>query len=49
MLTTLNRFILKFAQHALPFYILLRKKTDFKWTNDYEEMFESLKKTLATP
>lgn len=49
MLTSLNRFISKSAQHALPFYRQLKEKTDFKWTTHYEEEFKSLKITLATP
>lgn len=48
MLTSLNRFISKFAQHALPFYGLLKNKFDFKWITGYEEAFKSLKKNLAT-
>lgn len=49
MLTALNRFILKFAQHTLPFYSLLKKKTDFESTTNYEKEFESFKRTLAMP
>lgn len=49
ILTALNIFMSKSAQHALPFYQLLKKKIDFEWTNDCEEAFKCLKKTLATP
>lgn len=49
MLTALNRFISKTAQHTLPFYRLLKKKADFERKTDYEEVFKYLKKTLATP
>lgn len=34
MLNNLNRFISKFTQHALPFYRLLKIKTDFEWTTN---------------
>lgn len=45
ILTALNRFMSKSAQHVLPFYQLLKKKIDFEWTNDCEEAFKCLKKT----
>lgn len=32
MLTTLNMFISKLAQHALSFYKLFEKEAFFKWT-----------------
>lgn len=48
ILIALNSFISKFAQHVLPFYLLLKKKTDFEWTTSCDEAFRSLKKTLAT-
>lgn len=47
MLTSLNKFISKSAQHALCFYGLLKNKFDFKWTTGYEEAFKSLKKNFA--
>lgn len=49
MLTSLNKFISKYAQNALRFYKLLRKKIDFEWTTDCKEAFEYLNKTLAIP
>lgn len=47
MLTSLNRFILRFAQHALSFFNFLKKQTKFEWNAEYDKMFESMKKTLA--
>lgn len=49
MLTSLNKFILKFAQHTLCFYSLLKKKIDFESTTNYEKEFESFTRTLAIP
>lgn len=40
---------LKFAQNALHFYMMLRKKANFKWTIDFKDIFEYLKKTLVIP
>lgn len=49
MLTALNRFISKSAQHALPFYRLLRNESEFEGTPKCKRAFESLKKVLVTP
>lgn len=49
MLIALNILISKYVHHTLPFYRLLRNKTNFKWTTEFKNAFESLKKTLATP
>ncbi|MCI43667.1 hypothetical protein A2U01_0064905, partial [Trifolium medium] len=49
MITALNRFISRSAQHTLPFYKLLRKEVSFKWTNECEDAFNQLKKALSQP
>lgn len=36
MWTALNKFISKLAHHTLPFYRLLKKNTNVKWTIDCE-------------
>jgi len=49
MLTALSRFVAKFAQHALPFFKLLRKETKFEWTEECEATLKHLKETLSAP
>jgi len=49
MLTALNMFLSKFAQHALPFYKLLRNEETFEWNKGWEEDFMKLKNVLAQP
>ncbi|MCI39883.1 hypothetical protein A2U01_0061115, partial [Trifolium medium] len=49
MITALNRFIYRSAQHALPFYKLLRKEVSFEKTNECEDAFNQLKKVLSQP
>jgi len=48
-LTSLSRFIAKSAQHALPFFKLLRKETTFEWTNECEKVLKHLKDSLSVP
>jgi len=48
MLTALSRFVAKSAQHALPFFKLLRKETKFEWT-ECEAALKHLKETLSAP
>jgi hypothetical protein len=49
MLTALSRFVAKSAQHALPFFKLLRKETKFEWTDECENALKHLKEILSTP
>jgi len=49
MLTALSRFVAKSAQHALPFFKLLRKETKFEWTEECEAALKHLKETLFAP
>jgi len=49
MLTDLSRFVAKSAQHALPFFKLLRKETKFEWTDECEASLKHLKETLSAP
>jgi ribonuclease HI len=49
MLTSLSRFVAKSAQHALPFFKLLRKESTFEWTEEYEQALQHLKKALSEP
>ncbi|GAU46452.1 hypothetical protein TSUD_402190 [Trifolium subterraneum] len=49
MLTALSRFVAKSAQHALPFFKLLRKESAFEWTEECEQALQHLKKALSEP
>lgn len=49
ILTALSRFISKSAQHALPFFILLKKEANFELTPKCEEAFNKLKDILSQP
>jgi hypothetical protein len=49
MLTALSIFVAKSAQHALPFFKLLRKETKFEWTDECENALKHLKETLSAP
>ena len=49
MLTALSRFVAKSAQHALPFFKLLRKKTKIEWTEECEAALKNFKGTLSQP
>lgn len=49
MFTTLNIFILKSAQHTIPFYKLLKKEAHFEWNMEYEQELVYLKMNLSTP
>ncbi|CAJ2667150.1 unnamed protein product [Trifolium pratense] len=47
MLTSLSRFVSKSAQHALPFFKLLKKEAVFEWTEECEQALQHLKKALS--
>ena len=47
MLTSLCHFVAKSAQHALPFFKLLRKKAAFEWIEECEQALLHLKKILS--
>ena len=47
MLTALSRFVAKSAQHALPFFKLLRKETKFEWTDECKASLKHLKEILS--
>jgi len=49
MLTALSRFIAKSAQHALPFFKLLRKEMKFEWTDECKNALKHFKETLSAP
>ncbi|CAL5202632.1 unnamed protein product [Lathyrus oleraceus] len=49
VLASLSRFIAKSAQHALPFFRLLRKEATFDWTDECEQALLHLKKVLSQP
>ncbi|CAJ2647628.1 unnamed protein product [Trifolium pratense] len=49
MLTSLSRFVSKSAQHALPFFKLLKKEAVFEWTDECEQTLQHLKKALSEP
>ena len=45
----LSRFISKLGEKALPFYQLMKKADKFEWTEEAQDAFDRLKKTLTTP
>jgi ribonuclease HI len=47
-LAALSRFIRKLGEKALPFYRLLRKTNNFKWTEEAQAVFNDLKRRLST-
>jgi len=47
ILTSLSCFVAKSAQHALPFFKLLRKKMTFEWTDECEKALRHLKNSLS--
>lgn len=47
--TSLNKFISRFIQHALPFYKLMRKGVNFEWTLKCKQSFIQLKISLSKP
>ncbi|XP_058724210.1 uncharacterized protein LOC131595762 [Vicia villosa] len=49
MLTALSRFVAKSAQHALPFFKLLRKEAAFEWSEECEQALSHLKQVLSKP
>src|SRR4051812_38475065 len=49
MLTALSRFVAKSAQHAFPFFTLLRKEAIFEWSEECEQALSHLKQVLSRP
>ncbi|KAL0312139.1 UNVERIFIED_CONTAM: hypothetical protein Sradi_5613200 [Sesamum radiatum] len=48
-IASLNRFIARSADRNLPFFKILRKVKDFKWTEECEHALQELKLYLMTP
>ena len=48
-MASLGRFISKFGKRALPFFKIMKRSGTFKWTPEADEVFEDLKKYLASP
>ena len=48
-LASLNRFISRLGEKALPLYRLMKKTTHFEWNDQADQAFQELKKMLATP
>ncbi|XP_020209074.1 uncharacterized protein LOC109794012 [Cajanus cajan] len=48
-MASLSRFLSKLAYKALPLFQCLKKNDRFAWTNECEEAFTELKKSLASP
>jgi hypothetical protein len=46
-IATLNRFVSRSTDKCLPFFKVLTKA--FKWTDEFQQVFEELKVYLATP
>ncbi|XP_073035355.1 uncharacterized protein [Primulina eburnea] len=47
-IAALNRFISRSADKGLPFFKVLRQGSRFKWTDECQQAFSSLKKYLTT-
>ena len=47
-LAALSRFISRLGEKALPLYQLMKKSSNFKWTEEAQVAFEELKKQLST-
>ncbi|SPT17660.1 unnamed protein product [Triticum aestivum] len=48
-LASLNRFISRLGEKALPLYRLMKKSTHFEWNDQANQAFHKLKKMLTTP
>lgn len=48
-LASLSRFLPKSAEKTRPFFQLLKKPKEFKWTEDCEKAFGELKQFLTSP
>jgi len=48
-LTAISRFLPKLVEQTQPIVQLLKKSTRFRWTNDYEQIFQKPKTTLTSP
>ena len=48
-LASINRFISRLGEKALPLYQLMKKTTFFEWNHKADEDFLQLKKMLTTP
>ena len=49
MMATLNRFIFKSTDRCKPFFLLLQKWKEFKWSNKCVVAFQQLKQYLSHP
>ncbi|VFQ97220.1 unnamed protein product [Cuscuta campestris] len=48
-LAALNWFLSKLAEKAHPFFVAIKKKATFEWTQECQEAFEELKTYLTNP
>ena len=48
-LASLNRFISRLGEKALPLYRLMKKTNHFEWNDQANQAFHEMKKMLATP
>ena len=48
-LTAISRFLPKLAEQTQPIVQLLKKSTQFTWTDDCEQILQELKTTLTSP
>src|SRR4051812_11323716 len=44
----LSRFIARLGEKALPLYALMRKTSNFEWTNEAQSALDELKRILST-
>ena len=42
-------FLVASARKALPLFHLMKKKTNFEWTSEYEQEFQGFKEYLSRP
>ena len=49
MIAALNRFISRSAERCKPFFLLLHKQKEFRWSEEYVIAFLELKRYLSHP
>ena len=48
-IASLSRFLVASAQKVLPFFALLKKENNFKWTLECKTVFQEFKSYLSSP
>src|SRR5437763_15895681 len=48
-MAALSRFVSRLGERAMPFYKLLKKQDEFRWTPEAQRAFDELKEFLSSP